>query len=88
MTEVICWQMVDNHHFFEKNGGKIEGIPEYKDSGHGGGDHALMRDFLEAVSWNDISRLTSTVDVSVESHVMAFDAEKSRRNGRKVQVKV
>ena len=33
MTEVICWQMVDNHHFFEKNGGKIEGIPEYKDSG-------------------------------------------------------
>ena len=47
-----------------------------------------MRDFLEAVSWNDISRLTSTVDVSVESHVMAFDAEKSRRNGRKVQVKV
>lgn len=67
---------------------KIEEIPEYKDSGHGGGDHALVRDFLEAVSWNDISRLTSTVDVSVESHVMAFDAEKSRKVGKRIKVKI
>ena len=67
---------------------KIDEIPEYKDSGHGGGDHALVRDFLEAVSWDDISRLTSTVDVSVESHVMAFDAEKSRKTGKKVKVRL
>jgi predicted dehydrogenase len=67
---------------------KIEEIPEYKDSGHGGGDHALVRDFLEAVAWNDIKRLTSTVDASVESHVMAFDAEKSRKTGKKVKVKL
>ena len=67
---------------------KIQEIPEYKDSGHGGGDHALVRDFLEAVAWNDIKRLTSTVDASVESHVMAFDAEKSRKTGKKVKVKL
>ena len=67
---------------------RIAEIPEYKDAGHGGGDHALVRDFLEAVSKGDVSRLTSTVDVSVESHVMAFDAEKSRRTGRKVKIKL
>lgn len=67
---------------------KIDEIPEYKDSGHGGGDHALVRDFLEAVAWNDVNRLTSTVDASVESHVMAFDAEKSRKTGKKVKVKL
>ena len=67
---------------------KISEIPEYKDAGHGGGDHGLLRDFLEAVCWNDANRLTSTVDVSVESHVMGFDAEKSRKNGKKMKVKV
>ena len=67
---------------------KVSEIAEYKDSGHGGGDHGVLRDFLEAVCWNDVSRLTSAVDVSVESHVMGFDAEKSRRTGKKVQVKI
>ena len=55
---------------------------------HGGGDHGVLRDLLEAVCWNDDSRLTSTVAVSVESHVMGFDAEKSRKNGRKMKVRV
>ena len=67
---------------------KVDEIPEYKDSGHGGGDHGVLRDLLEAVCWNDESRLTSTVAVSVESHVMGFDAEKSRKNGKKMKVKV
>ena len=65
---------------------KVSEIPEYKDSGHGGGDHGVLRDFLEAVCWNDLGRLTSTVDVSVESHIMGFCAEKSRKNGKKVKV--
>ena len=67
---------------------KVAEIPEYKGSGHGGGDHGLIRDFLEAVSWNDPSRLTSSVDVSVESHIMGFDAEKSRRTGKRSIVKL
>lgn len=67
---------------------KIEEIAEYKGSGHGGGDHGVLRDLLEAVCWNDESRLTSTVAVSVESHVMGFDAEKSRKNGKKMKVRV
>ena len=67
---------------------KVSEIPEYKGSGHGGGDHGALRDFLEAVCWNDPSRMTSSVDVSVESHIMGFDAEKSRKTGKRMMVKL
>ena len=46
--------------------------------GHGGGDHRLVRDFLLAVCNEDESMLTSTVEASLESHIMGFRAEKSR----------
>lgn len=62
-------------------------IPEYKGAGHGGGDLALLRDFLEAVDKKDSSLLSSTIDASIESHVMGFRAEKSRLSNKKVRVK-
>lgn len=65
---------------------KLSEIPEYKDSGHGGGDLALVRDFIEAVSFKDPGRLTSSIDVSIESHVMGFRAEKSRLSSKKIKV--
>lgn len=65
---------------------KLNEIPEYKGSGHGGGDMALVCDFVEAVSHQDPSMLTSTIDASIESHVMGFRAEKSRLSSKKVIV--
>lgn len=65
---------------------KLSEIAEYAGSGHGGGDLALVCDFVEAVSYQDPSRLTSTIDASVESHVMGFRAEKSRLSKKKVKV--
>ena len=50
-------------------------------SGHGGGDHGLIRDFVQAVGFNDPSRLTSTIQVSMASHLMGFKAEESRKKG-------
>lgn len=47
---------------------------------HGGGDHRLMQDWVQAVGHQDAAILSSTIDVSVESHLMAFAAEKSRHN--------
>ena len=47
---------------------------------------ALVCDFVEAVSAQDESLLTSTIDASIESHVMGFRAEKSRLSQRKVKV--
>lgn len=57
-------------------------------SGHGGGDLALFRDFAEAVFYEDPSRLTSNIEASVESHIMAFASEKSRKTMKKVAVKL
>ena len=61
-------------------------IPEYANSGHGGGDHRLVRDFVEAVAHHDPNRLSSDIDVSMESHMMGFAAERSRRTGKKEKV--
>ena len=58
----------------------------YKESGHAGGDLALIRDFLEAVDTRDFSKLSSSLEASVESHVMGFAIERSRLNGTKESV--
>jgi len=53
--------------------------------GHGGGDHRLVRDFVQAVSRRDESLLTSNLAASMESHLMGFKAEKSRIEGGRVE---
>ena len=65
---------------------KVSEIAEYKGSGHGGGDHLLARDFVRAVAAGDEKLLSSTIDVSIESHVMGFMAEKSRKSMKKVKI--
>lgn len=50
-------------------------------SGHGGGDWRMVADFVQAVAHQDGACLTSTIDQSIESHLMAFAAERSRLNG-------
>ena len=57
-------------------------------SGHGGGDWSLMRDFVQAVVNKDPKYLTSTIDQSIESHIMGFAAEQSRLSGKIIPVKV
>lgn len=53
---------------------------------HGGGDLGLVRDFIQAVGNNNPSVLSSTIDASVESHVMGFRAEESRLSMSKVKI--
>ena len=66
---------------------KVTEVAGYKGAGHGGGDHALMRDFLRAVSAQDERLLSSTIEASIESHVMGFQAEKSRKSMKKMPIK-
>ena len=47
--------------------------------GHGGGDVMLVRDFYRALAGE--GTLGTTLDRSIESHLMALAAEKSRRSG-------
>jgi len=51
-----------------------------KTDAHGGGDHPMVKDWVQAVGQQSPALLSSTIDVSVESHIMAFAAEKSRKN--------
>jgi len=57
-------------------------------SGHGGGDYGLVHDFVQAVSQYDPTLLTSTIEASMESHLMGFKAEESRLTGRVAEVKL
>ncbi len=66
----------------------VEDVENYKNSGHGGGDWALAADWIKAVKQQDPTLLTSTIDASVESHVMGFMAEKSRKNKKMMPVKL
>jgi len=53
---------------------------ELAQSGHGGGDYGLMRSFLTAVRENDQSKVSTGPDVTLDSHLIVFAAEKSRLN--------
>ncbi|WP_269686107.1 Gfo/Idh/MocA family protein [Flavobacterium lacustre] len=49
---------------------------------HGGGDWNLVADWVQAVSQQNSGLLSSSIDVSVESHIIGFTAEKSRLSGK------
>jgi len=68
-----------------------EAIPaESSDSsilgGHGGGDYAIMEAFVDAVRHGDQGRVLSGPEVSLETHLMVFAAEISRRANRVVRM--
>lgn len=52
-------------------------------SGHGGGDYRLVKDFIDSVNGN-VSDMKTTAELSLQSHQMAFAAEKSRKSGKRV----
>jgi predicted dehydrogenase len=67
---------------------KAEDVEGYTNAGHGGGDYNLAHDFVQAVAHQDPKMLTSTIDESIESHLMGFMAEKSRKTKRVEAIKV
>jgi len=67
---------------------QAEDVEGYKNSGHGGGDWLLVKDFVQAVSQQDSNLLTSTIDESIESHIMGFMAEESRKKGKVMQIRM
>jgi hypothetical protein len=49
---------------------------------HGGGDWRLVANWVQAIAKKDTSLLTSTLDASIESHIMGFMAERSRMENK------
>lgn len=54
-------------------------------SAHGRGDFGLMDAFVQAVAENDPSKILSGIDETLESHLMVFAAEESRKTGKVCQ---
>lgn len=63
-------------------------VGSYNNTGHGGGDWGLVRDWIQAIAQQNPNLLTSTIEASIESHVMGFKAEKSRRSSKIERVQV
>lgn len=58
-------------------------------NGHGGGDNRMLDDFTELITTGNAKNAALTdINVSIESHIMALAAEKSRtEHGRSVELK-
>lgn len=56
----------------------------YEGVGHGGGDAGMIRDWIEAIRQQDARLMSTPLDESLESHLMAFAAERSRKEGKVV----
>ena len=52
-------------------------------SGHGGGDKQLVAQFIDIVNGKEPDSRVTTLEASVESHLVALAAEESRKNGGK-----
>lgn len=64
-------QVIDVNKFTDRN----------LDDGHGGGDYFLYRDFIDYITENSPSMTRTTIDDSIESHLIGFKAEENRLNG-------
>lgn len=54
--------------------------------GHGGADWHLISTFINAVATNDPSQIISGPDETLESHLIVFASEKSRKTGQVVHI--
>ena len=51
------------------------------DDGHGGGDYFLYKDFIDYITVDSPSFTRTTINDSIECHLMGFKAEESRQKG-------
>lgn len=66
--------------------GAVEKITTDVSGGHDGGDDGLIRAFSHAVATGDRSVIRSGPRESLDSHLLAFAAERSRLTGRPISV--
>lgn len=59
--------------------------PGSMEGGHGGGDTGLMVDFLDMIESNG-ENSRSSIDRSVESHIMSYAAEQARITGKSIEI--
>jgi predicted dehydrogenase len=82
----IDQRTIDLYEFWAKNKhSKIE-IPT-EDGAHGGADASVIKSLMAAVLMGDPASVRTTTTESLRSHAIVFAAERSRKEGRQVQVR-
>ena len=69
-------ETIDVNKFFNEDGVDLSG-------GHGGGDYYLLKDFIDYITVDSPSVTRTTIEDSLESHIIGFKAEESRLCGGK-----
>jgi hypothetical protein len=67
---------------------QVNEVADYKNEGHGGGDWRLVSDWIQAVAQHNPHLLTSTIEASIESHIMCFKAEESRLTNQVMDIQL
>jgi len=76
---------IEIHNFLTGEKTVISTSNETLIAGHGGGDARLLKDFTDAVREKRFN-VKTTGRMSVQSHLMAFASEVSRKEGRRVMI--
>lgn len=69
-------------------GGQVEKVTQKGTDagGHGGGDLGIVKDFIRLIREGNKGESRTSASISVQSHLMAFAAEKSRVEGKVVHL--
>jgi hypothetical protein len=73
------------HHTYKRTKWDLT-LPDGGYAGHGGGDPALMAALYTEMTKPDAASMESSIQRSVQSHLMGFAAEVSRKTGRIIQL--
>lgn len=89
MKKQLGYDLVLTRHGWQQEPEKISvETPTQGYAGHGGGDHGLMHTLHADLTCPDPTAMRSSLEVSMQSHLMAFAAEESRRSGQTVTLAV
>jgi predicted dehydrogenase len=82
----IDQRSIDIYEFWANNKRTQITVPE-EDGPHGGADSTVIASLIEAVQLSDPESVRTTTTQSLRSHAVAFAAERSRREGRQIELR-
>ena len=78
-------RIVEIHEFWGEKKHEVIEVPA-REGGHGGADPLVIKTLIEAIETNNPSLVTTNLENSLMSHRIVFASERSRREGRVVQL--
>jgi len=82
-------RVIERYDFLTEKTETLDTTQEVKDFagyGHGTGDYGLMKAFCAACATSDARKILTDADVTLETHMMVFAAERARKQGTVVEL--